>query len=78
MIQGIQALVGGALAATTSLQATHFQRLKPGCRGQGPWDPSLETDFYYSLIFGTLRGAMKNIQVRAMKYIAGIMVNSTL
>ena len=31
-----------------------------------------------SSIFGILRGAMKYIQVRAMKYIAGIRVNSTV
>jgi hypothetical protein len=32
----------------------------------------------HSLSVGTLRGAMKYSQINAMKYIAGIMVNSTL
>ena len=60
--------VGGSVATESSVGETKRQAWNQACRGKGN----------YSVTVGILRGAMKYIQVRAMKYIAGIRVNSTV
>ncbi|RBB97977.1 hypothetical protein C3E97_026510 [Pseudomonas sp. MWU12-2115] len=58
--------------STSMLNVSPLSRASPLPQGEGGAGRG------YSVTSGILRGAMKYIQVRAMKYIAGISVNNTV
>ncbi|MNP79223.1 hypothetical protein D3C76_1770130 [compost metagenome] len=67
--------MGASLLAKAMYQTTSMLNDSPLSRaGSLPQRVTM----FYSVTVGILRGAMKYIQISAMKYIAGIMVNSTV